>query len=445
MIAPSLLRHALLGLAAALSAPTWAEPADPSCDLSRIERPLNLPDAVSLALCHNPQTRILWAAARAQAAQVGVSEAGYLPTLTASGSDSRNQNLTGGTTTVSNSRSAGLTVSYLLYDFGGRAANVESARQLLLAANATRDTTLQTTYLGTVQAWFALLTARANVATTVAAEVAARESLAAATARHQAGSATPADRLQAQTALSQAALNRITAEGNAASAAGTLANLMGFEANQPLQLTEGEPPRPDAHLDRQLGEMIAEARRKRPDLAAAEAQIKAAEAQVTAAWASGLPTIGLNANTGITRFNGGADARTNSLSLSVNIPLFTGRKTTYLTRAAEAQLEGKIADRDRIANQVALEVWKTWQTLLTSSQALQAADDLAASAEQSEHMILGRYQAGLGNMLDVLTAQSTLTSARQQQIAARYNFMASRFALAQAIGELDLTRPGMTP
>ena len=54
-------------------------------------------------------------------------------------------------------------------------------------------------------------------------------------------------------------------------------------------------------------------------------------------------------------------------------------------------------------------------------------------------MVAGRYQSGLGNILDVLTAQSILASARQQQISALYTFKVSKFVLAQAIGQLDLT------
>ena len=89
------------------------------------------------------------------------------------------------------------------------------------------------------------------------------------------------------------------------------------------------------------------------------------------------------------------------------------------------------------------DVWKAYQTLLTNSQALRAADDLLSSAEQSEKVASGRYQAGLGNILDVLTAQSALANARQQRVTALYNFQASRFALAQAMGQLDLTLAGI--
>jgi len=43
-------------------------------------------------------------------------------------------------------------------------------------------------------------------------------------------------------------------------------------------------------------------------------------------------------------------------------------------------------------NQIALDVWKAYQTLLTNSQSFMAASDLVASAELSERMTLGRYK-----------------------------------------------------
>ena len=188
--------------------------------------------------------------------------------------------------------------------------------------------------------------------------------------------------------------------------------------------------------EQDIGLLIAEARQKRPDLAAAEAQIKAAEAQLQATNALGMPTITVGAVAGISN----PDIQNSSLGVSLSVPLFSGYKTTYQARAAKAQIESRVAERDRLANQVALDVWKAYQSLLTNSQALRSADDLVNAATQSERMILGRYKAGVGNILDTLTAQSALANARQQRVAALYNFLTSRFALTQAIGQLDMTQ-----
>lgn len=415
------------------------------CPRDKMQKPLPLADVVELALCNNPQTRALWAGSRAQAAQLGSSMASLLPTLTGPISVSSNRSNSGATTTESGQKSIGVAASYLLYDFGGRDANVENARQLLIAVNATRDATLQNIFLNAVRSYYALLSVRASVQSFRMAEATASRNLDAAQARYQAGSATLADRLQAQTALSQAVLNRIRAEGDAASAQGALANIMGFDASQSFELAPVPETGTDPVAERDIGRLIAAARQHRPDLAAADAQIRAAEAQLDATRAGGLPTFTLNA--GITRTDNqnntaNSTSRDSSLGLSVRVPLFSGFRDTYQNRVAQAQLEGKLAERDRVANQIALEVWNAYQALLTNSQALRAADDLLAAAEQSEKMASGRYQAGVGSMLDALAAQSALASAQQQRVAALYNYQASKFVLAQAIGQLDLTLIG---
>jgi len=415
------------------------------CPKDLVRQPLTLPNVVELALCNNPQTHALWANSRIQAAQLGSSMASYLPTLSGPISISKNTSSGGLAPTESKQRNIGISASYLLYDFGGRDANAESAKQLLVAANATRDETLQTIYLSAVQSYYAMLSAQASVQAYQTAEIAARESLNAAQGRYQAGTGTPADRLQAQTALSQAMLNRIRAEGNANNAQGALANAMGFDASQPFVLAPMQESNPDAAIEQSIGKLIEEARRNRPDLVAAEAQIKAAEAQQVATKAAGLPTFVLNGNFSRTssEFAGvGSTSWGKSLGMTVNMPWFSGFRDTYQNRIAQTQVDGKIAARDQLANQIALDVWKAYQALLTNSQELRAANDLVASAEQSEKMGLGRYKAGVGNILDVSTAQSTLASARQQRVAALYNFQANKFALAQAIGQLDLTLVG---
>ena len=432
-----------------LSTEQYVEPGDfpqtadmSRCDREKIRRPLTLADVVDLTLCNNPQTRLLWANARAQAANVGVGMSAYLPTLSAQASDTRYISNAAGSAGNYRSRNAELSAGYLLFDFGGRSGTLENARQLLVAANATRDATLQANFLAAVQAYYALLSAQASVDALNVAEASARESFSAAEARYRAGIATPADKLQAQTALSQARLNLITAQGSTRTAQGTLANVMGFDASTQFILVPLPESVPDPVVEQDIGKLIDDARRKRPDLRAAEAQIKAAEAQLEVSRAAGLPSVSLNASTGSQNLPGVPITNTSSIGVTLSVPLFTGGSNTYQNRAAELQIEGKVAARDILANQIALDVWKAYQALLTNSQALIASNDLVASAEQSERMTLGRYKAGVANMsiLDVLNAQSTLASARQQHVAALYSFQASRLALAQAIGQLDLTR-----
>lgn len=399
------------------------------CAEARPHDELNLFEVVNLALCNNPQTREVWASSRAQAAQVGVSQGSYFPGVSVSASG--NRNLPG-----TNQRTLGLTVSYLLYDFGARAANLESSRQVLAAASATQDSTVQTVFLSAVQAYYQMLAAQAALDASLEAELAAKRSFAAAEARYLAGSATPADKLQAQTAYSQATLNRITADGVQKKSGGTLANIIGLDANHSVTLATANTEAVPMDFDRDVNALIEAAKRQRPDLIAAEAQVKAAEASADAARAAGKPSISLSAST--TRMTGsGVTSRGSSLGVNLSVPLFSGYAPTYRIRAAEAQIETRQAQMERVRLQVALDVWNAYQNLVTATQSLRTSADLLASAEQSERVALGRYQAGVGNILDVLNAQSALASARQQRIQSTLDWNIGRAALAQAMGSLD--------
>ena len=121
----------------------------------------------------------------------------------------------------------------------------------------------------------------------------------------------------------------------------------------------------------------------------------------------------------------------------MSIPLFTGFATTYRVQAAQAQAASVAAQRDLLTQQVALDVWKAYQSLVTQTQAVQSSADLLASASESERVASGRYRAGVGTILDVLTAQAALASARQQNIQALYTWYIAKATLAQAMGQLD--------
>ncbi|MDO8262369.1 MAG: TolC family protein [Gallionella sp.] len=403
------------------------------CGAQPLNHALNLLDVVNLALCNNTQTREAWANSRVQAAQVGVNKAGYLPSATVGASATRN--LTG-TNANTNQRSLGLSISYLLYDFGSRAANLENARQLLAAASATQDSTVQAVFLQAVQSFYQTQASQAALDAALESERAARESFAAAEARYIAGSATPADKLQARTAYSQATLNRITADGNQKNAQGALANMIGQDANRNVLLAAANTTAVPDDFEGDINTLIEEARQRRPDLHAAAAQVRAAEAGADAARAAGRPSISLNASSS-QNSSAGISSSGSLVGITLNVPVFSGYAPTYRVRAAEAQLDARNVQLERLRLQVALDVWTAYQNITTATQSLRSTADLLDSAEQSERVSLGRYKAGVGSMLDVLNAQSALASARQQRIQSTFNWNINRATLAQAMGNLD--------
>ncbi len=407
------------------------------CPAADFTRPLDLPTVVDLALCRNPQTRFAWGTARLQAAQVGIARSAYLPNINATAGLARNHSESNTGHNDTTQRGLNASLNWVLFDFGARAATLESARQLFAAAAHTRDATVQSVFLAAIQAYFQRQAASAVLEAAQLSEKSASEALAAAEARYQIGSGTPADRLQARTAQAQAVLNRIGAEGTIKITQGTLANIIGADPTQPFTLAPLPTAAPGTDFGADITRLIDAARTHRPDLAAAEAQFRAAESNIDAARAAHLPTLSLGVNAGRNQIVGQPASNSSSLGLTLNIPIFSGFATTYRVQAAQAQAEQQAARRDQVRLQVALDVWNAYAHLTTATQSVKTAADLLESATQSERVAAGRYRAGVGNILDLLTAQAALASARQSRIQADTSWYISRAALAQSMGALD--------
>lgn len=413
---------------------------DPSSPCTKIDlnKLLTLAEVADTSLCNNPQTNEAWANARVQAAQLGIAKSAYLPTVIDNVSTNANIDFPKSSSrnnpylNLSNS----IVASYLLYDFGNRDANLENARQLLLSASASQSSIVQSILLTATVAYYQV---QANIAALDAAreaERASEESFKAAEARYKAGVATPADKLQAQTAFAQLALNRITSEGNLQSAYGNLANVMGLPANKKISLVNSAI-NPPASILEDVNSLIEQAVSRRPDLIASEAQYKAAQANIDASKAASKPTISVGMSNDL--FNGTNLTTSNgtTLGLTVSIPIFEGYAPTYRIRAAEATADLVASQRERLRLQISLDVWSSYQNLRTALESVNATDVLVKSAEESYRVALGRYKAGVGNIIDTLNAQSALASARQQKIQAALNANIARATLAQSMGALD--------
>ncbi|PBL34936.1 hypothetical protein B8B82_26010 [Pseudomonas aeruginosa] len=132
---------------------------------------LSLEEAIERILCHDPQTRLAWANAKAQAAQVGIGKSAYLPRLDGrldasrgySDMDYRDAPYLSGDG-HRHRRGASLQLSWVLFDFGRRSAALRNAQQLLLAANASQDATLQNTFALAAQAYYDALAAQRSLA-----------------------------------------------------------------------------------------------------------------------------------------------------------------------------------------------------------------------------------------------------------------------------------------
>lgn len=410
-----------------------------SCLQADLSKGMGLVEVANFALCNNPDTKAAWINALYQAQQVGIAKSSYLPSLDASASlNGLKQSAKSGDSFV-NTQNGSINFSYLLYDFGARSASLQSATKLLDAANALQNAKIQSIFLSVIQSYYGLFAAKASLEAHIEAQKLAKESYDAAVAKYQVGVATPADKLQALTSYSQALLNTVKAEGSLKNAQGALANAMGLDANTVLNITIPSANIAGEDFSRNVRDMIDEAKKSRPDLVAAEAQINAAKANIDAAKAGGRPTLSLTSSAGYTNPSASEQTKNASIGLALNIPIFTGFNTTYKIESAQTQTKLKELEYLKLERQVALDVFQAYNNLVTQTNSVKASRDLLNSAEQSMKTADGRYRAGVGSMLDLLSAQSALASAKQQNVEAVYSWYIAKAALAQSMGKLKFS------
>lgn len=466
--APAITLVALL----VTSAPVWA--ADPSsiptspaapllprqdgadpCVPGALSAPLTLAEAVSGALCANPKTRSAWVSINLYAAQVRTVQESYLPSLGAMAIEAESETRTklndepALNTDAHDHYPAGkLSLSWVLYDFGQRGNQLESARQLLAAARASLDVNLQQVFLRTAADYYDAQAAQASLDASRQIEGLTQRSVDAAHARTQRGVSPISDELQAQTAHAQAALTRVRARAELESKRGSLALDMGLEPDSALSV-----PSADLNIsvhrdfDKSLHQLIEEAKRTHPSVAQAERELAAAEADQRAARARGYPRISvvgdisrsdepLTPSLGSPSVPGSVSNK--SIGIQIEVPISDPIWKRGIIAQARARVEMQREALYSVEQQVAADVWSAYTALqadtdnLANSQAL--LDDADAAFNAAQH----RYEGGAGNILELLGAQTAYASAQQQRIQSLSDWRIARLALGASLGRLGL-------
>lgn len=430
---------------AAAPAPKHADTAVPGDLAARLAR-LRLEDVVDIALRNNSATQAAWARARAAAAAYGVKRNAYLPTASADASVTRAKTVQTQirVTTLQTVYVPAVRLTYLLFDFGGRSGDAASAREELFAADWTHNATIQAVVLQAEQGYFGYLAQKSLLRAQQTSLDEAETNLSAAEERHRVGLATIADVLQARTARSQARLGVEQTQGDLMTTRGALATAMGLPADVPYDIEAPPDSLPVMGLADSVSTLIDQALRARPDLAASWASARAARARVSVERAKGLPEINM-AGSATRTFIGpgslGRDGYSGTVSLDVPlVPFFTHHDDV---RQAKAEAEAAEAEAKTMSQQVVFQVFSSYHSLGTATQRVRTTRDLLESARAAEEVALGRYRAGAGSALDLLSAQSALAGARAQEIDARFGWYTALAQLARDVGVLG-TR-GETP
>lgn len=411
------------------------------------DKTYSLAELIDLAEAHNPETRVTWENARAQAAALGVARSELYPTLSAvalSGVD-RSEVPFGGqfyrqTVPVFE---ASLELNYTIFDFGARRGRIGAESARVLAANFAFNDVHRKLIYEVEQAYYRLLNASGQ-------EAAARASLANAQAVQQAagerlhdGLATLPDVLEARSATAQAQYDLQAVLGAEQIALGDLATALGASAATVIRVQPlSEVPTPESVGD-SVNEAIDRAFAQRPDLQAEVAGIREADAQRKEARAAFYPSLSLQANPSAQSLYllqqvlpwGHTSDLTGGLALSLNWTVFDGGARKNRLAQADAEIRSAKAQVSTARDRIEDEVWAAYSNLNTAFRQREAATALLDAATQSYAAALESYNYGVRNLLDVTAAQKVLAQARSADVLARTQVLASLSDLAFRNGD----------
>ncbi len=408
-----------------------------------------LPDLIDLAEMHSPSTRAAWDNARATAARLGEARGDLLPQLTAVAlaNTSRDGVLLGDSFVR---QTIGLyepmlQVSYLAFDFGGRFARIDQARERLVGANLNFNRSLLDLLFETSRRYYQLLNAQGqqeaaqlnfNNAETVRKAVEARLAV---------GLATLPDALEARAASAQDYFTLQSVIGDVDVRRGDLLTLLGAAPTEALQVKPlGDLPTPD-HFDLDVHTATEHSLQSRPELGEQIAARDGAHAEIRAARSAFLPTLDFQGQGGEGRLYGRQNQLNDTyagpveewnVNLNLRWELFDGgRRKSRLdeAHAEEKQAEAQIEEtRDQIEQQV----WTAYIGVRTAFYQRDASAALVAASKVSYEAALKSYQYGLRNTVDVVSAQRTLAQALSNDVAARTNLLTQLAGFAYRTGDL---------
>ncbi len=425
-------RHALA------QAPPPQSPPSPVSERAPIAgRILTLDECIAIALEAQPKIQATlydYAAARYRVTQ---ALAPLLPQLSGLVSASQTQvtspSATTGKVSTSSSRLADnflaqMQLSQLLFDFGKNLAATEAARKLAEVAVEDVELQRQLISLAVKEAYTNILFAGRLIRVQDQAVQRAELNLRSAKGFFEVGTRPKSDVARAEVDVANARVDLIRARNALRTARVALNTAMAIDVDTPTAVQDNLVFEA-VNLDR--GQLRGEALRSRPEYRQSKLRVSAAEATERQTFRSFFPDI---SGTGS---YGGSQPQLNenwTLGLSLSWSLFDGGNRVAKYQEAKANLEGarqrvKSTELDIIQNVEQAEI-----AVEEAQERIQAAQALVASAQENFRLAQGRFDAGVGTILELTDAQLALTQAQNTEAQALADYRIALARLDRAVG-----------
>jgi outer membrane protein TolC len=211
-----------------------------------------------------------------------------------------------------------------------------------------------------------------------------------------------------------------------------LARLTGLPPNDRYELSD-DVPFAEAPVVGQE-DAVTQAFMQRPDIKAADAQIRAAERALFAARAERLPSLSLSADYGVIGTNPAESHGTFTVAGSLRIPIWQGGRTEGDIEQANAALSQRRAEMDDLRSRVESDVRNAFLDLQAATSQVEVARRNLDVTRETLTLTRQRFDTGITDSVEVSQAQSSVASAELDYINSVFAHNVAKLSLARAAG-----------
>jgi outer membrane protein len=409
---------------------------------------LTLQQAIELALKNNLQTQLAREGILQAEAEKGLGRSALLPNFSGAAYQS---NLTSNLAAMGLGQSTFPGISPFIGPFNSFDARVrfvqsvfnlasirryQAAAHGLELAQVEKRSAEQQVMIATVLSYLAVIESQQTVEAARADVNLAKRLLELATSQHNAGVATGIDVVRAETRLAGQEVRLAQARTDLDTARLNLLRVIGAPLASELTLTENMQFKPETIPDRD--ETVREALADRVEIHIAQEQLRIAKVQKQAAAAGWIPSVSFIADYGSSAVTPTeTNLPTRSISIHLDIPIFDGGRIYSEYKIAASRLRKAELQLNDLYEVVEKEVRLAIDNLSTRREQVEAAQKTLALAERELDLTRDLFRNGIGDNVEVVSAQTAVENARRELVASLALFNVARLNLVAALGHVE--------
>ncbi|WP_018232651.1 TolC family outer membrane protein [Thioalkalivibrio thiocyanodenitrificans] len=397
-----------------------------------------------VALDHDAELRAAEADYRAALEARPQARSVLLPQVEAGASQARTRTEPSGMPSSSfDTTTFDVTLNQSIYDHRNYVA-LRQADLGIAQATAFRDNARQGLILRVSEAYFDLLAAQDNLTFAEAEKEAIGRQLEQAERRFEVGLIAITDVKESQAQFDIAVAQEIAAMNQLDVAREQLAVVTGQHYEVLSGLRDDTPlatPEPD-----DINQWVATAVDSNLELTARRFATEFAAEEIQRQRAGHYPTVGLQASysdvdnhgaptgLGTTQFLDRRDAR---IALQLRVPLYTGGRTTSLTRESRERFDSARETLDLTQRRTVQQTRSAYLSVVSGASRVRALNRALESTQAAAEAAEAGFEVGTRTAVDVLLALREVFRAQRDYAQARYDFVLNTLRLKQAAGTLD--------